>query len=71
MKFPCDLPAAHSVPGFLLVLESAGLHYPRRGAAAGGHSVQLPPTGHEGQPASPHTAGVHESGKKKLDFHSV
>lgn len=60
-KFPCDLPTAHSVPAFLPVLESAGLHYPRRGAGAGGHSVQLHATWPGGQSASPYTAGRDEN----------
>lgn len=56
-----DVPAAHGVPGFLLVLESAGLRYPRRGVAARGHSVQQPPTGPEGQSDSSYTAGPDDS----------
>lgn len=43
------LPAAHRVPELLPVHGPSGLHHPRRGAAAGDHSVQLPPHGAGGQ----------------------
>lgn len=47
--FPRHLPAAHGVPELLPVPGPSGLHHPRRGAAAGDHSVQLPPHGAGGQ----------------------
>lgn len=70
LRFPWYPPAAHSVPGFLPFFESSGLRYPRRGAAAGGHSVQLSATGPGGQCNPPHTAGLNWSGgsQEKLDF---
>lgn len=50
-RFSCDVPTARGVPGFLPVLESAGLRHPRRGTAAGDRSVQLPPAGPGGRSA--------------------
>lgn len=55
-SFPGDLTlivlSAHSVPGFLLILESACLHHPGWAADGGGHSIQLPPTRPGGEPIS-------------------
>ncbi|KAA8582937.1 hypothetical protein FQN60_015483 [Etheostoma spectabile] len=41
MNHPMRPEFSHSVPGFLPVLEPAGLRHPRRGAAAGDHSVTV------------------------------
>lgn len=46
--------AAHSLQGFLPVLESSRLRDPRRGAAPGGRPLQLPSIPRGGQSTAPH-----------------
>lgn len=71
---PLGCSAAHSLQGFVPVLESSRLRDPRRGAAAGGRPLQLPSTPGGGQSTAPHLhrslqAEPPASRVIRLDFH--